>query len=161
MKQYEMTLVAISEKRVKISAESAEAAAQMVEKIYSETDILDFSNRDVTDVSVLAKAADIKESVCNAYPEGCGSCPYSCPLDGKCMRDDPENRCLECVNHCKVCGRCEAKESGDCGQECIECGHCCPECACCTHPVKEQQPGKHLFSAGKDTKTEGGTQTEG
>ena len=59
MRQYEMTLVAISEKRVKISAESAEVAAQMVEKIYSETNILDFSNRDVTDVSVLAKAEDI------------------------------------------------------------------------------------------------------
>lgn len=61
MRQYEMTLVAISEKRVKISAESAEAAAQMVEKIYSETNLLDFSNRDVTDVSVLAKAADTIE----------------------------------------------------------------------------------------------------
>ena len=71
MRQYEMTLVAISEKRVKISAESAETAAKMVEKIYSETNILDFSNRDVTDVSVLAKAADVKESGCNAYPEGC------------------------------------------------------------------------------------------
>lgn len=59
MKQYEMTLVAISEKRVRISAESAEAAAQMVEKIYSETNILDFSNRDVTDVSILAKAAEV------------------------------------------------------------------------------------------------------
>lgn len=61
MKQYEMTLVAISEKRVKISAESAETAAKMVEKIYSETNILDFSNRDVTDVSVLARAIDIEK----------------------------------------------------------------------------------------------------
>ena len=61
MRQYEMTLVAISEKRVKISAESAEAAAQMVEKIYSETNLLDFSNRDVTDVSVLARAIDIEK----------------------------------------------------------------------------------------------------
>ncbi len=60
MRQYEMTLVAISEKRVKISAESAETAAKMVEKIYSETNILDFSNRDVTDVSFLAKAIDIE-----------------------------------------------------------------------------------------------------
>lgn len=59
MNQYEMTLVAISEKRVKISAESAEAAAEMVEKIYSETNILDFSDRDVTDVSILAKAAEV------------------------------------------------------------------------------------------------------
>ena len=54
-----MTLVAISEKRVKISAESAEAAAQMVEKIYTETNILDFTDRDVTDVSILAKAEDV------------------------------------------------------------------------------------------------------
>ncbi len=61
MRQYEMTLVAISEKRVKISAESAETAAKMVEKIYSETNILDFSNRDVTDVSVLARAIDIEK----------------------------------------------------------------------------------------------------
>lgn len=59
MNQYEMTLVAISEKRVRISAESAEAVAEMVEKIYSETNILDFSDRDVTDVSILAKAAEI------------------------------------------------------------------------------------------------------
>ena len=60
MKQYEMTLVAVSEKRVRISAESAEAAAGMVEKIYSESNILDFTNRDVTDVSILAKAADME-----------------------------------------------------------------------------------------------------
>ena len=96
MRQYEMTLVAISEKRVKIFAESAEAATQMVEKIYSETNLLDFSNRDVTDVSILAKAVDVKESGCNPYPEGCGRCPYSCLMDGKCMWDDPKNRCQEC-----------------------------------------------------------------
>ena len=60
MKQYEMMLVAVSEKRVRISAESAEAAAEMVEKIYSESNILDFTNRDVTDVSILAKAADVE-----------------------------------------------------------------------------------------------------
>lgn len=59
IKQYEMTLVAISEKRVRISAESAETAAEIVEKIYTESNILDFSNRDVTDVSILAKEAEI------------------------------------------------------------------------------------------------------
>lgn len=67
MKQYEMTLVAISEKRMRISAESVEAAAEMVEKIYSETNILDFSNRDVTDVSILGKAVDMEKC-------GCGTC---------------------------------------------------------------------------------------
>ena len=59
MRQYEMTMVAVSEKKVKLSAESAEAAAAMVEKIYNETNILDFTNGDVTDVSVLGKALDI------------------------------------------------------------------------------------------------------
>lgn len=61
MKQYEMTLVAIAEKRVRISAESAEAAAEMIEKIYNETNILDFTDRDVTDVSILGKASDMAE----------------------------------------------------------------------------------------------------
>ncbi|MDE6053614.1 MAG: hypothetical protein K2G55_07620 [Lachnospiraceae bacterium] len=60
MKQYDMTMVAVSEKKVKVSAESAEAAASMVEKIYNETNILDFTNRDVTDISVLGKAADME-----------------------------------------------------------------------------------------------------
>ncbi len=55
-----MTMVAVSEKNVKVSAESAEAAASMVEKIYNETNILDFTNRDVTDISVLGKAADME-----------------------------------------------------------------------------------------------------
>lgn len=61
MKQYEMTLVAISEKRVRISAESAENAAEMLEKIYKETNILDFTDGDVTDVSIVGKAADMEE----------------------------------------------------------------------------------------------------
>ncbi len=69
MKQYEMTLVAISEKRVRISAESAEAAAAMVEKIYSETNILDFTDRDVTDVSILGKAADMMGCDCGTCLE--------------------------------------------------------------------------------------------
>lgn len=60
MKQYDMTMVAVSEKKVKVFAESAEAAASMVEKIYNETNILDFTNRDVTDISVLGKAADME-----------------------------------------------------------------------------------------------------
>lgn len=60
MKQYDMTMVAVSEKKVKVSAESAEAAASMVEKIYNETNILDFTNRDVTDISVLGKAVDME-----------------------------------------------------------------------------------------------------
>jgi hypothetical protein len=55
-----MTMVAVSEKKVKVSAESAETAASIVEKIYNETNILDFTNRDVTDISVLGKAADME-----------------------------------------------------------------------------------------------------
>lgn len=69
MKQYEMTVVAISEKRVRISAESAEAAAGMIEKIYNETNILDFTDRDVTDISILGKAADTGDCDCSTRPE--------------------------------------------------------------------------------------------
>lgn len=69
MKQYEMTLVAISEKRVKISAESVENASEMLEKIYSETNILDFTDRDVTDISIVGKAADMGAHNCGIHTE--------------------------------------------------------------------------------------------
>lgn len=69
MKQYEMTVVAISEKKVRISADSAEAAAGMIEKIYNETNILDFTDRDITDISILGKAADMENCDCETCLE--------------------------------------------------------------------------------------------
>lgn len=60
-----------------------------------------------------------------------------------------EESCTECEYLCKTCGRCELKEEKDfghdCGQECKECGFACTKCGCCTNPMLELQPGKHLF----------------
>lgn len=58
MNEYEMTLIALSEKRVRVSAESAEAAADIVQEMYFHTDALDFADSDVTDVTVMGELAD-------------------------------------------------------------------------------------------------------
>ena len=80
-----------------------------------------------------------------------------CPASEECMATDENVRCTECEYLCKTCGRCELKEEKDfghdCGQECKECGFACTKCGCCTNPMLELQPGKHLFSDGKFSDT--------
>ena len=64
MNQYDMTLIAIAEKQVKIQAVSVEDAAKVVEDLYNKTDILDFRNGDVMP---------------------CEECHWCCPDCGGCM----------------------------------------------------------------------------
>lgn len=61
MKRYEMTLVAVSQKKVKVQAGSADDAAELVEKMYNETNVLNFTDSDVTDVSIVGKAENAGE----------------------------------------------------------------------------------------------------
>lgn len=67
MNQYDMTLVAVSQKKVKVQAGSAEDAAELVERMYNETDVLDFTDSDVTDISIVGRAE-------SAWGCGCKSC---------------------------------------------------------------------------------------
>ena len=62
MNQYDMTLIAIAEKQVKIQAVSVEDAAKVVEDLYNKTDILDFRNGDVTDISVVGIEHDQEQN---------------------------------------------------------------------------------------------------
>lgn len=95
-------------------------------------------------------AEKVSEESCT---EQCESCQKYCPASEECMATDENVRCTECEYLCKTCGRCELKEEKDfghdCGQECKECGFACTKCGCCTNPMLELQPGKHLFSEGK------------
>lgn len=56
MNCYDMTLVAVSQKKVKVQAGSADDAAGLVEKMYNETNALDFTDKDVTDISIVVRA---------------------------------------------------------------------------------------------------------
>ncbi len=61
MKKFKMRLIAVSEKDVTISAECAKEAAEMVEKMYLQTNALDFSNEDVAEVTIMRCETDINE----------------------------------------------------------------------------------------------------
>ncbi len=56
MNCYDMTLVAVSQKKVKVQAGSADDAAGLVEKMYNETNALDFTDKDVADISIVVSA---------------------------------------------------------------------------------------------------------
>ena len=100
MNQYDMTLIAIAEKQVKIQAVSVEDAAKVVEDLYNKTDILDFRNGDVTDISVVGIEQNGRIQVecrckncgqimqkerghCGEMP--CEECHWCCPDCGGCM----------------------------------------------------------------------------
>jgi len=74
MNQYDMTMIAVAEKRVRIQAESAEDAAEIVEVLYNKTDILDFHNGDVTDISVVGIEHEQKENACKNVESYCKNC---------------------------------------------------------------------------------------
>ena len=112
MNQYDMTLIAIAEKQVKIQAVSVEDAAKVVEDLYNKTDILDFRNGDVTDISVVGIEHDQKQN-------------------GRIQ--------VEC--RCRNCGQTMQKDRGHCGEmPCEECHWCCPDCGGCMHPMGKKLP---------------------
>lgn len=112
MNQYDMTLIAVAEKQVKIQAESAEDAAKVVEILYNKTDILDFQNGDVSDISVVGIEHDQKG---NGYKN------------------------IE--SYCKNCGRNLKEDCGHCGESaCEECHWSCPDCGGCMHPPGKKLP---------------------
>lgn len=87
MRQYEITLIAISEKRVHIQAESVKAAVDMMEKIYCETDALDFDEEDVTEVSAIGRAEEAAESMEEKWRYGDGRTGEVCGCGGKSVRN--------------------------------------------------------------------------
>lgn len=142
MKAVKYELKIIFKKEIMIGSRNRKMIEKALRDMIVSGQAMDVSNEEL--FAVLAEEKGERDC-----PGNCDNCLYLCPNDGDCMMDDLADRCVECGYHCKMCGRCTLKEEGDCGQECIECGYCCPECSCCTHPIKEQQPGKHLFSEGK------------
>lgn len=138
--KYELTIV--HKKTVSVSAEDRKHVEELLRNMLETKAGLEVSAEEIRGVMAEEKAS-------YNCPERCEICRFYCPGAQECMEENEKERCADCPYYCNVCGRCELKEAGDCGQECIDCKHCCPECNCCTHPVKEQQPGKHLVSAGK------------
>jgi hypothetical protein len=82
MKKFEVTLTGHYEKTISVYAESPEQAAEKVQIVLFDTDLIDFSDEDFA-----YGEADIKE----ADEDGCCSdCPYFCPMCGECMYEDED-----------------------------------------------------------------------
>ena len=82
MKKFEVTLTGHYEKTISVYAESPEQAAEKVQIVLFDTDLIDFSDEDFA-----YGEADIKE----ADEDGCCSDrPYFCPMCGECMYEDED-----------------------------------------------------------------------
>ena len=74
MEQFEITLTAISEKKVTILAESTEEAMKKAGKIYEETDLLDFTDDDVMELSVGVVVVEEEANLCATCDCYCHTC---------------------------------------------------------------------------------------
>lgn len=94
MKKFNVKLTGHYEKTISVYADSPEQAAEKVQIILFDTDIIDFSDEDF-----VCGEADIQDSdedgceECAAEDEDtedgcCSDCPYFCPVCGECMYED-------------------------------------------------------------------------
>ena len=96
MKKFEVTLTGHYEKTISVYAESPEQAAEKVQIVLFDTDLIDFSDEDFA-----YGEADIKEADEDGREEHsaededmeddcCSDCPYFCPISGECMYEDED-----------------------------------------------------------------------
>lgn len=92
MKEFEVTLTAVSRKTFKLRADSQEDAFLLAEAILENTDLLDFSDEDVDNMDMTCE-------------EQCGDCT---DLEPDCPYPDKE-----CEHRCPACGGCMADGEDD------------------------------------------------
>ena len=106
MKEFEITLNAVSRKKFRVNADSQEDALLLAEAILENTDLLDFSNQDVDSMNMSC------EEQCGGV---CEICSRACEQCGDCM--DSESTCLypdkDCDYRCSDCGGCMAGHEDD------------------------------------------------
>ena len=102
MREFEVTLNAVSRKTFKLRADSKEEAILLAEAILENTDLLSFSDEDVSsmDMTCEEQCGGVCE-ICSRACENCGdcteleqecgcpdrNCKRRCPAGGSCMAD--------------------------------------------------------------------------
>ena len=87
MKEFEVTIKATAFKRAKVFAETEEAAINLANEIYCKTNLLDFKDEDVDEISVGAdqldtlQEVDITFSFSNCYINN--GTEFHSPMDGR------------------------------------------------------------------------------
>lgn len=106
MKDFEITLNAVSKKIFKLKADSQEDALLLAEAILEKTNLLDFTDEDVDsmDMTCEEQCGGVCE-ICSRACESCGDCTdlepdcshpkkdceYRCPSCGGCLYDEDED----------------------------------------------------------------------
>lgn len=95
MKEFEVTLAALSKKTFKLSADSQKEAIQIASQIWEDTDLLAFQDEDVDSMEITAT-----ECCCGV----CEICGNACEYCGGCTEVSLDGKDIEGAKHCPVCG---------------------------------------------------------
>ena len=106
MKQFEVTMTAVSKKTFKVQAETQDEAFTLVDAILDNTNLLEFTDEEVDNMEITCEeqCGGVCE-ICSRACEVCGDCT---DLEPYC--DDPDR---ECEHRCPVCGACRAVNECD------------------------------------------------
>lgn len=106
MREFEVTLNAVSRKTFKLRANSKEEAILLAEAILENTDLLSFSDEDVSSMDMTC------EEQCGGV---CEICSRACENCGDCTELEQECGCPDrnCKRRCPACGSCMADIEDD------------------------------------------------
>lgn len=106
MKEFVVTLTAVSKKQFTLRASSQEEADLLVEAILENSNLLNFTDEDVSsmDMTCEEQCGGVCE-ICGNACENCGDCT---DLEPDCPYPD-----RECEHRCPVCGGCMADEEDE------------------------------------------------
>ena len=97
MKEFEVTLTAVSKKTFKLRADSHEDAFLLAEAILENSDLLNFSDEDVDSMDMTCE--EQCGGVCDICSRACENCGDCTDLEPDCPYPD-----RECEHRCPACG---------------------------------------------------------
>ena len=107
MKEFEVSMTAVSRKSFKLRADSQEKAFLLAGAILENTNLLDFSDEDVDSMDMTCEELCGGEcEICSRACENCGGCTE---VEPNCPYPDEE-----CEYRCLDCGCCMADCEDDC-----------------------------------------------
>lgn len=106
MKEFTVTLTAVSKKKFTLRASTQEEASMLVDAILENSDLLDFSDEDVDSMEI--DCEEVCGGVCEICSNACENCGDCTELEPDCSQ--PEK---DCEYRCPVCGGCLYDEDED------------------------------------------------
>lgn len=106
MKEFKVTLTAVSKQTFKLRADSQEDAFLLSEAILEKTNLLDFSDEDVDSMELTCE--EQCGGICEICSRVCGNCGNCTSLTPDCPYPDKE-----CELRCPVCGGCMAEDEDE------------------------------------------------